>query len=458
MPRRVLNVAPSPDRHRDYPVAQARVQGLLDGTPVPAAVDLRAPVVGDRRPGGDRLVRRLGAGGLRDALAAGRERAPAPRSEPLSPRFLWMAAKEMRAKLGAVSGDPSWRPGTSLERAYTSLKAGLEVARRFGVALEAEVPWRGGLYGGDVDAFFASAARRRVRSYWSLDEPDVAGTVANWREWLNERGPILVKIAVDEALEEGSRDVLGAFDPAHRARPPRRRARRLRPGPLRPAQLLGDGLGGGRLRALGRRLRGRRGGGELRRGDVRRPRSGAACRRGRAAPVGTASRARAPTAARARARGRARAVRAAGDPAPARRCAASRRPRAAPTPARASPPASSIAASKCAAAVRARGRPRRPAARRRGRPGPTPPTGRRSTRSRPRAARAAPAAPRPPRACRRRPRGRRGSPARRASRACAGSPRSRRRGTRRGCGARPPASPRAHSAAATIASHTGRRG
>ena len=136
----------------------------------------------------------------------------------------------MRAKLGAVSGDPSWRPGTSLERAYTSLKAGLEVARRFGVALESEVPWRGGLYDGDVDAFFAAAARRRLLSYWSLDEPDVGGTVDNWREWLNERGPILVKIAVDARLEAGSRDVLGRLRPRLRARPPRRRARGLRPG------------------------------------------------------------------------------------------------------------------------------------------------------------------------------------------------------------------------------------
>jgi hypothetical protein len=213
MPRRVLNVAPSPDRHRDFPVAEARRQGLLDGTPVPDAVDLRRAwwAIGDQEETGSCVGWALADSVMRWQLV---ESGRLPAGEPLSPRFLWMAAKEMRAKLGAVSGDPSWRPGTSLERAYTSLKAGLEVARRFGVALEAEVPWRGGLYGGDVDAFFAAAARRRLLSYWSLDEPDVAGTVANWREWLNERGPILVKIAVDEALEAGSRDVLERFDPA----------------------------------------------------------------------------------------------------------------------------------------------------------------------------------------------------------------------------------------------------
>lgn len=210
---RVLNVAPSPDRHRDFPVAQARREGLLDGTPVPEAVDLRRDwwTIGDQEETGSCVGWALGDSVVRWQLVEGGRLAP---DEPLSPRFLWMAAKEMRAHLGAASGDPSWRPGTSLERVYTSLKAGLEVARRFGVALESEVPWRGGLFGGDVDAFFASAARRRLVSYWSLDEPDVGGTVDNWREWLNERGPIVVKIAVDEALEAGSRDVLAAFDPA----------------------------------------------------------------------------------------------------------------------------------------------------------------------------------------------------------------------------------------------------
>jgi hypothetical protein len=211
-PQRVLNVAPSPDRHQDYPVAQAREQGLLDGTPVPAEVDLRRPwwTIGDQEETGSCVGWALADSVMRRQLVEAGRLAP---DEPLSPRFVWMAAKEMRAKLGAVTGDPSWRPGTSLERAYTSLKAGLEVARRFGVALEAEVPWRGGLYQGDVDTFFAGAARRRLRSYWSLDEPDVGGTVDNWREWLNERGPILVKIAVDAQLEAGSRDVLEAFDP-----------------------------------------------------------------------------------------------------------------------------------------------------------------------------------------------------------------------------------------------------
>ena len=189
------------------------MQGLLDGTPVPAAVDLRRPwwPIGDQEETGSCVGWALADSVIRWQLVEAGRLGP---DEPLSPRFVWMAAKEMRAKLGAVAGDPSWRPGTSLERAYTSLKAGLEVARRFGVALEAEVPWRGGLYGGDVDGFFAGAARRRLRSYWSLDEPDVGGTVDNWREWLNERGPILVKIAVDAQLEAGSRDVLEVFDPA----------------------------------------------------------------------------------------------------------------------------------------------------------------------------------------------------------------------------------------------------
>ena len=426
---------------------------------MPAEVDLRRPwwPIGDQEETGSCVGWALADSVMRWQLVEAGRLAP---DEPLSPRFVWMAAKEMRAKLGAVTGDPSWRPGTSLERAYTSLKAGLEVARRFGVALEAEVPWRGGLYDGDVDAFFAGAARRRLRSYWSLDEPDVGGTVDNWREWLNERGPILVKIAVDAPLEAGLARRAGRVRPRLGARPPRRRARRLRRGALPPAQLVGDGLGGRRVRPARRRLRRRRGRGELRRDHLVRLQRPPRCREIRWIQAQPASAKRAATHGSSRSRASSRTRRAS-----AARSGTGARLRSQSPAVRSSHAGAVQASGEPQRRVEVRGRPLGVAGRggeqaraaRQPAPRPTHGSSKHGLTAACSSSRARSSAHLPP-VARRPPRGRRGWPGRRASPACGAWRRGRHRGTRRGCGGRRPASPRAHSAAATMASHTGSRG
>ena len=81
---RLLNVEPSPARGEDWPARQAG--RLEDRRPAARARPARgAALVQGPRPGPDRLVRGLGAGGLRHALAADRERADAAEAAAVRP-------------------------------------------------------------------------------------------------------------------------------------------------------------------------------------------------------------------------------------------------------------------------------------------------------------------------------------------------------------------------------------
>ena len=63
-------------------------------------------------------------------------------NQKLSVRFVWMASKE--------TDEFDFRPTTFIESAGTSLKAALDVARRYGVVRDAVLPFRSGnLYPGE---------------------------------------------------------------------------------------------------------------------------------------------------------------------------------------------------------------------------------------------------------------------------------------------------------------------
>jgi hypothetical protein len=110
--------------------------------------------------------------------------------EPLSARHIWMAAKETDKRTDY--------PSTFLEEDGTSLKAGLDVVRKFGAVLESELPWTGVLAAGSPDAYYASAGDRKVLAYFNLfDAPD---RFHEWRKWLHQNGPVLVLLKVDRNL------------------------------------------------------------------------------------------------------------------------------------------------------------------------------------------------------------------------------------------------------------------
>jgi hypothetical protein len=210
-PGRVLNVGPSPGREEDHTPAAALAAGHLRPVDPPERLDLREPwyTVGDQGLTGSCVGWALADSVLwRQLVRAGR----LAEHERLSPRFMWMAAKEMRAKLTEVRGEPAWHPTTFLEQGMTDVKSALDVARTFGAALEEDLHWKGGLYPGDIERFYRSAAERKITHYYRLDpEQDPAEWFAHWRRWLHQHGPVLIVVGVDQKFYDGARS-LDAFD------------------------------------------------------------------------------------------------------------------------------------------------------------------------------------------------------------------------------------------------------
>ena len=127
----------------------------------------------------------------------------------------------------------------------TDVKSALDVARRYGAALEEDLPWKGALYPGGIDHFYPSAAHRGSRTTtgsirrmtpgdWfaalaPLDRP--AGTGA-------DRGRRRPRVRGRRAAAGLLRLRVGLVQP-------RRGARRLRAERLPRALQLGRGLGRG---------------------------------------------------------------------------------------------------------------------------------------------------------------------------------------------------------------------
>jgi hypothetical protein len=184
----------------DYRAADAP----LPDAPLPDSVDLRRPwlPVADQGHTAS-CVGWAVAESLRWHLVeAGR----LPPDQRLSPRHIWMAAKETDQRTDY--------PSTFLEEDGTSLKAGLDVVRRHGAVLESELPWEGRLAAGSPADFNRSAASRRVVSYFNLGDdsvPDRSVHFAGWRRWLAHGGPVLVMLQLDRSIPSAQ---LETFDAA----------------------------------------------------------------------------------------------------------------------------------------------------------------------------------------------------------------------------------------------------
>jgi C1A family cysteine protease len=209
---RVLNVGPSPAREDDHTPEAAEAAGHLRAVDPPERVDLRAPwyTVRDQGKTGSCVGWALADSVMWRQLVAAQRLAPDQR---LSPRFMWMAAKEMRAKLTEVKGEPAWRPTTFLEQGMTDVKSALDVARIYGAALEQELPFDDGLYTGAIEQFYESAAQRKITHYYRLDpDDDPADWFLHWRRWIDQHGPVLVVVTTDKAFVDGPH-LLDAYDP-----------------------------------------------------------------------------------------------------------------------------------------------------------------------------------------------------------------------------------------------------
>jgi C1A family cysteine protease len=193
--KRVLNVVPSQETERDWRIETADAAGLLAAAPAatPKAKDLRETwwKIGDQGSTGSCVGWATADSLLRWHFVKGGR---IKNTETLSKRFIWMASKE--------TDEFSNSPTTFIENAGTSLKAALDVARKFGAVKENVLPFAGGaLYPGDPATFYALAAQMKINSYFNLSF-NRGGSFDSWRRWLSTHGPMLTRLDVDRTWDD----------------------------------------------------------------------------------------------------------------------------------------------------------------------------------------------------------------------------------------------------------------
>lgn len=201
---RICNIVPSRNTERDWTYNDALRAGALGAVAaLPASKDLRAKwwKIGDQEDTGSCVGWGSTDGVMRYHLVkAGKLK----QTQLLSTRFTWMASKETDEFIS--------RPETCIEEAGTSLKAALDICRKFGVVLEKLVPFhiQTKMYTGNANAFFAEAALRKCASYTQMYK-----NVSQWRNWIASNGPILVALNVDATWDDASQTngLLDEFQP-----------------------------------------------------------------------------------------------------------------------------------------------------------------------------------------------------------------------------------------------------
>lgn len=187
--KRVLNVVPSRETDRDWQLEQATAALARPAAAVPKAKDLREDwwKVGDQGATGSCVGWATADALLRwHFVKTGR----IGQTDTLSKRFIWMASKETDEFTNA--------PSTFIENAGTSLKASLDVARRYGAVKENVLPFSGTrLYPGKPETFYALASQLKIQAYFNLSL-NRGGSIDAWRNWLATRGPILTRLDVDD--------------------------------------------------------------------------------------------------------------------------------------------------------------------------------------------------------------------------------------------------------------------
>ncbi|MDQ1288814.1 MAG: hypothetical protein QG622_2380 [Actinomycetota bacterium] len=191
----VCNLKPSPRTTDDWGFADSLEAGLLTAPQAaPPSVDLREDwwTVGDQETTGSCVGWATADGVLRWTFVTAGKISP---QQGLSARFIWMASKETDQFVA--------RPQTFVEEAGTSLKAAMDVARKYGAALLDDVPFHlsTSMYAGSENSLYARCARLKVASYFNLNRD-----LPHWRTWLATNGPVLTGVQVDESWMNAPRD------------------------------------------------------------------------------------------------------------------------------------------------------------------------------------------------------------------------------------------------------------
>jgi C1A family cysteine protease len=188
--RRICNVVPSKGTEKDWNYPDAVAGGALQALAAPpASVDLRAAwwAINDQEDTGSCVGWATADGVVRHHMVKAGKLA---NNVLLSPRFVWMASKE--------TDEFTARPETFIEEAGTSLKAAVDIVRKYGAVTNQLLGFHIAtkMYTGSETAFFAAAAQRKIASYFNLHRD-----LNQWKSWLASHGPILAALSVDKTWD-----------------------------------------------------------------------------------------------------------------------------------------------------------------------------------------------------------------------------------------------------------------
>jgi C1A family cysteine protease len=191
--RRICNLEPSRNTQTDWTYADAVAGGALGAvTAPPASVDLRAAwwAINDQEDTGSCVGWATADGVVRYQMVKAGKLA---KTMLLSPRFVWMGSKETDEFVN--------RPTTFVEEAGTSLKAAMDIARKYGSVPMASVPFHitTKMYTGNENALYSLASMRKIASYYNL-----LRNLNQWKSWLATNGPIMVGVAVDQTWDNAT--------------------------------------------------------------------------------------------------------------------------------------------------------------------------------------------------------------------------------------------------------------
>lgn len=117
-------------------------------------------------------------------------------SDKFSPRYVWMASKEIDNII--------YRPTTFIEKSGTRILSALEVVYRNGIVLEKMLPFHGGLYEGRVDDFYDEAAKFKLVRRIDLKTKKYQINDRMRTYLLSGRGPVVTRLVVDEQFKDAN--------------------------------------------------------------------------------------------------------------------------------------------------------------------------------------------------------------------------------------------------------------
>jgi hypothetical protein len=191
---RICNLVPSKGTDKDWTYEDAVASAAL-GAPaaLPASKDLRQPTwwkINDQGNTGSCVGWDTADGVVRWHMVGANR---LDKNTLLSPRFVWMASKE--------TDEFTTRPETFIEGAGTSLKAAMDIVRKYGAVPDQLLPFKlqTQMFAGNENTFFATAATRKVASYFNLQK-----NLAQWKSWIATNGPILAGLSVDASWDNAT--------------------------------------------------------------------------------------------------------------------------------------------------------------------------------------------------------------------------------------------------------------